>query len=297
MECLESVFMQEPPPEYEVIVIDNASSDESLELIKSRFPQITLIANEKNTGFSRANNKAIRLSSSPYILLLNNDASLREKDFLKKALSFMERNKDAAALGPEILSSGGKVQNPYYISYPNTATEFLSISGLLPVYNRFMPGRYFYTREGLARYAKDKGGINVSHLCGACMFLRRHAVEEAGLFDEDMFFYREDLDLCYRLKKKGWKIFVLPSITAVHTGAISSKKAPFSVTAEAAKSLYIFFKKNYGIREYFYIRLVHFAAAFLRMLIHPLLRIMKRSSPGAGAFYREIFKRGLIGIR
>jgi GT2 family glycosyltransferase len=295
--CLESVFRQQAPFDYEVIVVDNASSDGSRENISARFPGVRLIANEENLGFSRANNQAIRQSLSPYILLLNNDAYLTEENFLERAVAFMERRKDSAAVGPEIISPAGRVQNPYYISFPNLATEFLSLSGLLSLYNSFNKDGYFYTREGLAHYKKGPGGIIVSHLCGACMFLRRKAVEETGLLDERMFFYREDMDICFRFRRNKWKILVAPFVTAIHIGTESSKKAPFSVTGEAVKSMYIFFKKNYGKRKYVCLRALHFFTAFFRLLIYPLLRATGKSSSGALALYTKIFKYSLTGIR
>lgn len=295
--CLESIFRQRTFFEYEVIVVDNASSDGSREGILFQFPKVRLIANKSNFGFSRANNQAIRQSSSPYILLLNNDAHLVGEDFLEKACAFMEKRKDCAAIGPDIISPDRKVQNPYYKSYPSLTTEFLSLGGLLPIYNFFNRDKYFYTREGLAYYQKDSRETIVSHLCGACILVRRKGVEDAGLLDERMFFYHEDLDLCFRLRKNGWKIFVLPDITAVHVGTGSWEKVPFSVTGEATKSRYLFFKKNYGRRQYLYIRLVHFATSFIRILIYPVLRLLGKSSPKARSFYIDIFRYSLMGMK
>ena len=103
-----------------------------------------------------------------------------------------------------------------------------------------------------------------------------------------MFFYREDMDLSFRCIKNGWKIFVLPYITAIHAGTGTWKKVPFSVTTEAVKSMHIFFKKNYGRRKYLYIRLIHFITTFPRILIYPLR---------PRAFYMDIFRYSLIGIR
>ena len=294
--CLESIFRQRTSFGYECIVVDNGSTDGSCENILSRFPQVRLIANKTNLGFSRANNQAIRQSVSPYILLLNNDAYLKEEDFLEKACAFMEERKDCSALGPEIISPDGKVQNPYYSSFPSLATEFLSLSGILPLYNLFNKDKYFYTREGLAHYEKGSDEILVSHLCGACMLMRREAIEDVGLLDERMFFYREDMDLSYRMRKKGWKIFTIPYITAIHIGARSWEKVPFSVGMEATKSIYIFFKKNYGEFQYLFLRLIHLVTAFFKILAYPILRVFGKSSPKALSYYRDVFKQSLIGI-
>lgn len=294
--CLESIFRQRATFSYEAIVVDNGSSDGSREEIISQFPQVRLIANKTNFGFSRANNQAILRSSSTYILLLNNDAYLKEEDSLEKAVAFMERRREAGAIGPEIINPEGKVQNPYYKGYPNLATEFLSLAGLLPVYNFLTGEGYFYTPHGLAFYRKDLKEISVSHLCGACMLLRGQALEEVGLLDERMFFYREDLDLSFRLRKKGWKIFILPYLTAVHAGARSWEKVPFSIGGEATKSIYFFFKKNYGEWQYQLLRLIHLGTVFPRLLVHPILRFLGKSTPKARAYYRSIFEASLNGL-
>ena len=285
--CLGSIFGQKASFAYECIVVDNASTDGSCKDILSKFPQVRLIANKSNLGFSRANNQAIKISSSPYILLLNNDAYLKEKDFVENACAFMKERKDCSALGPEITDADGKLQNPYYKSFPGLATEFLSLSGLLPVYNFFNRNKYFYTREGLAHYEKGSNVVIVSHLCGSCMLMRRKAIEDVGLLDEEMFFYREDMDISYRMRKKGWKIFVLPYITAIHEGTGSWEKAPFSVQREAIKSFHLFFKKIYGKRQYSYMRLIHFVTSFPRILIYP---VRPRS------FYMDIFRYSLMGV-
>lgn len=294
-ECLSSILNQKASFNYEVIVVDNCSSDGSREDILTMFPEVRLIANESNLGFSRANNQAIRSVASQYILLLNIDAYLREKYFLEKACEFMDHRGDCGGIGPEIISPSGKVQNPYYKSYPNIATEFLSLSGLLGLYNILDRGRYFYTKEGLAYYVKSQKPIAVAHLCGACMFLRKESIQDIGLFDEDMFFYREDMDLSFRLKKKGWKIFILPYLTAIHVGRGSWGNYVPSIEEEVIRSKYIFFKKHYS-RNYPYIRLIHFIIACFRILIYPLLRIWGRSTPRAFSFYKNILKSSLIGV-
>lgn len=295
--CLASVISQRTTLSYEIIVVDNASVDGSREEILSRFPQVKLMANKTNLGFSRANNQAISLSRGFYLLLLNNDACIQGEDFLEKAVSFMEKKKDAGAMGPEMVSQEGKVQNPYYRGYPHLATEFLSLAGLLPLYNFFHRYGYFYTRDGLAFYRPGREPLVVFHLCGACMLFRRQALEEAGLLDEDMFFYREDMDICFRLRKKGWKIFILPYLKTIHVAAGSWEKAAFSVGREATRSLYVFFRKHYGSAAYQMLRLIHLAVVFPRILIYAFLAFLGKTRSKAKAYYQDILKASLIGSK
>ena len=206
--CLRSVYKDFGRLSLEVLVVDNASSDGSVELVHEEFPQVGLICNDENLGFSSANNQAIRNSNGRYILLLNNDAYLLE-DALEKMVRFMDSHPQAAALGPKLLNEDGSTQ-PSTNNFPALGAMALNkLIGKSPLATRLM-GEFSMQHWGYGHTRQ------VDMVTGACMMIRREALEEVGLFDENIFMYHEETDLCYRMKKAGWKVYFYPDAKCVH---------------------------------------------------------------------------------
>ncbi len=232
----------------EVIVVDNASNDGSPNMVETEFPQARLIKNELNLGFARAINQGIGLSRGRYLLLLNSD-TLLEGCALEEMVRSMDDHPEAGSMGPRLVLPDGLPQ-PYSFGCDPTLGYLLRRGlGLL-------------LRKG---YLHDWGTDEIKEVdwvSGASMMLRREALEDIGLLDENFFLYFEDNDLCLRLRQKGWKVYFNPRIEVVHLGGESLIKNK-SARAEYYKSLLYFYRKHYG----------KFAASLLTLLL-PLYRLL-----------------------
>ena len=234
--CLTSIHHAAPQISFEVLVVDNASGDGSAQMVRAEFPQVTLLANESNYGFARANNQALRISKSGYHLLLNPD-TLVSQGSLDKMVEFMDHHPDAGASGCQLVWPDGAVQ-PSCRTFPSLLAVFLRGTRLHKLYNK-----------PVARYLmadwNHSSVREVDWVFGACLLLRRKALEDVGLLDEGFFLYYEDIDLCYRLKARGWKVYYNPQIQVVHYYQRASARGILNrATLEHVKSVFRLFKKH-----------------------------------------------------
>lgn len=203
--AINSVIEKTEGIEYEIFVVDNASNDGSIEAIEQKFPNIKIIKSPINGGFGYANNLAIKQASGKYILCLNTD-TLLINNAIKIMFDFMEENSNAGACGGQLYNKDGTLQQSFGY-YPSTPT-FLLKYGLF---------RFFYIKPKLLKKEQQ-----VDFIIGADLFLRKKTIEEVGLFDEEIFMYGEEVDLCYRIKQKYYKIFIIPNSKITHFGGQSS---------------------------------------------------------------------------
>lgn len=233
--CLSSVFKDCSLCSMEVIVVDNGSSDDSGKMVKSKFSQAILVENEGNVGYCKASNQAIRASRGKFILLLNSDTEIMP-GALDSLYRFARQRPDAGAIGPMLLNTDGTLQ------YSCRSFPSFGIAAM----HAFL-GLFFPTNPYTRAYKLTEWGHNsereVDWISGACMFLRRQALEQIGFFDEDYFMYVEDVDLCYRLWQVGWKVYYLPSAKIIHHIAQSSQQSP-KMVIEHHKSIYRFYAKQ-----------------------------------------------------
>lgn len=238
--CLESVFRTtQSRYQSEVIVVDNASADGSAEAVRHLYPQVTLLAQEKNLGFARANNQGIDLAKGRYILLLNPDTIL-QPDTLATMLDFMEQNSDIGASGCKVLLPDGSLDKACKRSIPtplNAFYHYLGLPKIFPTNRKF--GAYNLT------FLPEDEVSEVGALVGAFMLVRRDVVNGVGALSEDYFMYGEDIDWCYRIKEAGWKIVYYPKAEIVHYKRASSKKVKLKTTYHFYKSMLIFYNKFY----------------------------------------------------
>jgi GT2 family glycosyltransferase len=252
--CLRLIDRASEETKIEIFVVDNGSIDGSSEAVKEEFPGVTLIANPMNFGFSKANNQGIRLSKGKYVLLLNPDTQLRggAVDVLK---GFMNDHPEAGVAGAQLLNSDGSKQNSI-ANFPSLATELLNKSllrWLLP--NQFPGKEREYTHP-----------IEVDSVIGACMMVRREAIERVGLLDEDYFLFLEETDWCYRMKKAGWKVYHVPHAEVYHFQGKSAEREKKRAKVEYYRSRYIFFKKHRGPWQLFVLRVGLFTKLVLECL-------------------------------
>jgi GT2 family glycosyltransferase len=232
-DCLESLYRAVKIP-FDLYVVDNASTDGSPEMVRERFPQARLIVNRENLGFAPANNQVLQEIRAPFVLLLNPDTVVLE-GAVEGMLGFLKGNPEVAIVAPQYLNQDGSKQNSFD-NFPSLATELFNKS-LLRI---LLPGA-FPSKRG------DYGGpLEVDSVIGAGMMLRQEAFSRVGFFDEDYFLYLDESDLCFRLKRAGWRCFHLPNLQIYHVGGGAKKKVRPEATIEYYRSLYKFFRKNRG---------------------------------------------------
>jgi len=242
-QTIESVINREHPFSYNIYVVDNASADGSLEKLEEDFQDevedglVEFIANPENRGFSQANNQAITLSSSQYVLLLNSDTVV-QGDCLEKCLDYMAGDKEIGALGCKILLPDGKLDKACRRSFPTPTVSFYRMTGLsllFPRSKRF--GRYNLS------YLDENGTYEVDSLSGAFMLVRREAIDDVGLLDEEFFMYGEDIDWCYRIKQAGWKVVYYGDANITHYKGGSGRQS--KALYEFYNAMRLFYNKHY----------------------------------------------------
>jgi len=223
----------------EIFVVDNNSIDKSAEFIKQKYPDVIVIENDKNIGFSKANNIALAQATGKYVLILNPDTVLEEATF-DKMIEFIEQHPQAGAVTSKLILANGKLDSACRRSFPVPSVaipRMLGLSKLFP--NSKLFGKYNLT------YLDDNETYEVDAICGAFMFIPKKILDEVGYFDEDYFMYGEDLDLCYRINKAGWKIFYYPEVTTIHFKGESTKKTHLSYVNNFYGAMSIFVRKNF----------------------------------------------------
>ena len=238
-QCLRSVAEASRGIAVEVIVVDNASGDGSVEYLRERFPDVTIIASEENLGFARANNLAIRNSHGQYVLLLNPDTIVAKETF-SDFISFMDSTPDAGGCGAYMLHTDGSFAPESRRGLPTPFVAFCKMSGLASLFPKSRTlGRYYM------RYLNENEVNRIEIMSGAFMFLRRDALDKAGLLDEDFFMYGEDIDLSYRILKAGYNNYFLPS-RILHYKGESTVKSSYRYVHTFYRAMELFFNKHYA---------------------------------------------------
>lgn len=253
--CLTSIESGQSRCMLDVWVVDNASSDGSVAMVRHEFPHVHLIANETNGGYAFANNLALRrivwnddvpssvepgASAPDYILLLNPDTVV-PAGALDRLVGYLEAHPDIGACGPKLLLPDGSLDLACRRAFPSPAAfvyHAVGLSRLFPRSPRF--GRYNLT------YLDPDVETEVDSVVGACMLVRAPVVREVGLLDEAYFMYGEDLDWAYRIKQYGWRIMYVPSVTVHHYKRASSRQRPFQSIRHFYDAMRVFHRKHYA---------------------------------------------------
>lgn len=229
--CLRSLYASPLRARFETLVVDNGSTDGSQQMLAENFPQVQLIQNSENVGLSRASNQGIQASHGRYVLLLNNDTIVNGESF-DTMVEFMDSHPDAGAVGGRLLNPDGSFQSGY-ASFSSFTQEFLIASNL---------GEHFWS--GYPSHGTSNRVRVVDWLSSACLLLRRTALDQVGLLDEQYFVYGDETDLQYRLKHSGWKVYYLPNVTIIHYGGRSLNRWRRRMLVYRGKML--FYKKRYS---------------------------------------------------
>jgi GT2 family glycosyltransferase len=237
LKCIESFYRTVKGLGFEIFVVDNGSSDGSPDSVQRRFPEIELIRNRRNLGFARANNEALKRSKGRYALLLNTDVILTD-DAVEKLVEFMEENPTVGIAGGQLINGDGSKQNSFD-NFPSLATEALNKSLL----------RMFFPKRYPSKRVDYREPIDVHSVIGACMIIRSQSIKEVGLLDEDYFFFLEETDWCYRMRRRRWRVCHMPQAKIVHLQGKTANLVKDRAKIEYYRSLYLFFKKHRGIVE------------------------------------------------
>ncbi len=254
----------------EIFVVDNNSADNSVAMVRSKFPDVHLIENHDNVGFARANNQAIRISKGEYVLLLNPDTVV-EEDTFEKCIAFMDAHPQGGGLGVKMVDGNGRFlpESKRGIPYPSSAFyKLFGLSKLFPKSTKF--GAYHAT------YIGEDETAEVEVLSGAFMLLRKEALDKVGLLDEDYFMYGEDIDLSYRILKGGYKNYYFPETRIIHYKGESTKKGSLNYVYVFYKAMQIFAQKHFSSNNAKLFGVVINVAIWFRAALAALKRIVGR---------------------
>jgi GT2 family glycosyltransferase len=268
-QCLHATLKAAEKLSSEVIVVDNNSVDGSCSMVEEKFPQVTLIANHQNVGFSKANNQAIRMAKGEYVLLLNPDTVVEEDSFLK-IIDFMDKTPLAGGLGVKMIDGKGKFLPESKRGLPTPEVAFwkmFGFSSLFPRSKRF--GKYHLG------YLDNNKTHEVEILAGAFMLLRRETLDKVGLLDEDYFMYGEDIDLSYRITLGGYKNYYFPETTIIHYKGESTKKGSINYVKVFYNAMIIFANKHFSKGNARRFALLINMAIYFRAFISLLVRFIK----------------------
>jgi N-acetylglucosaminyl-diphospho-decaprenol L-rhamnosyltransferase len=267
-------------------VVDNGSTDGSAELVREEFPDVELFVSRENRGFAVANNLGIRRARGRYVLLLNADTEIAP-DAAGELYRFMEARPDVGLAGARLVFPDGRDQDCAF-EFPTLAMAFLDV---FPLHHRLLGGRL----NGRYRVAGRAEPFPIGHPLGACMFVRREALEQVGLLDEGFFMYAEEVDWCLRLRRAGWGIYCVPTAVVVHYGGASAGQFREAMLVELYRSRYRLFRRHYTRRYQTAARLIFRAGhlwAALRLRLAARGRVLQAEERARLRAHRRI-----LGLR
>jgi len=286
--CLKSIYDQTRDITFEVIYVDNASKDGTVEMVASEFPRVRIIKNNENKGFIIANNHGIEISKGRYLLLLNSDTIVLD-NAIAKTTWFADAHPEAAVVGCKVLNPDRTLQRTCFM-YPSALNMFLSATYLYKIF----PRSRFFGRELMTWW--DLNDVReVETICGCFSLIRRKAIEQVGLMDKRYFFYGDDPDWCYRFKKHGWRVIFTPEAQIIHYGGQSTKQMARKYRWQLEGSRLMFIRLHSNRWVFPFARM--FTALFFLLrtpywLIHGVLRSSERKKSFdtavtylAGCFY------------
>ena len=263
--CLESIYKQHDATQFEIILVDNASTDGSVEMVQESFPDVRLLANDENVGFARANNQAIKISRGDYLLLLNPDTEVRA-GALDTLVRFLDENPQAGTAGSRLVNPDGSLQMSCTPS-PTLSRELWRLFHL----DRFKPYGIYDMRSWCLEKPR-----RVDILQGASLVIRREVFEQVGLLDEDFFVFSEEVDLCHRIQQAGWELYWVPQSQVVHYGGQSTNQVPEKMFLELYRGKVLFFRKHRGWWITLLYKVILLFAALARLAVTPLAWLEKQ---------------------
>jgi hypothetical protein len=265
VQAIESVLASETDYRYEVLVVDNASTDSSPDVIRSRFPQIRFIANEHNLGFAKGNNIGIREARGRYILLLNSDTVV-ERNTLETMVRFMDSRPEVGAAGCKVVLPDGSLDKACRRGFPTPSASFYYAFGI----SRLFPANPRFNQYQLG-YLNPDEDYPVDCLVGAFMMVRKEVIRQVGMLDEEFFMYGEDIDWCYRIKQAGWSIHYYPYTRITHYKGASSRRKPFKIIYEFHRAMYLFHRKHFRQKYSWLVNGLVYSGIFIKFALSVLM--------------------------
>jgi GT2 family glycosyltransferase len=257
-QCLESIYLSGSGLTFEIIVVDNGSTDDSISSCAAHFPEVRIISNDRNLGFAKANNQGLAVAKGRYFLLLNSDTIVLPAA-LDELVRVADDHAEIGAIGPTLLNLDGTLQKSWS-KFPTLWSEIL--------------GTLIRRRQSIV---DEPFAFDVDWIGGACILVRSETVADVGTLDEDYFFYSEEVDWCFRMKKKGWKVWYLSSAKIYHIGGGSSKQSLWQMGLLYQNKLR-YFNKNHGLTQATVLRYGLALANFFGLIRH--LPFLTGKKPG-----------------
>lgn len=270
LNCLASIYQSITDSRFEVILIDNASHDNSIEAIADKHPQVRLIVNTNNLGFSKANNQGMLIAQGRYVLLLNSDTVI-EPDTLDTMIRFMDEHPKVGVAGCKVVLPDGSLDKACRRGFPTPSATFYYVSRLSKLFPK-NPRINAYHREDL----DPDEEYPIDCLIGAFMMVRREVIDQVGMLDEDFFMYGEDVDWCYRIKQAGWVNYYYPRTQIVHYKRASSRNKPFKITYEFHRAFFVLYNKHFREKYPFWVNGLMYVGMGLKMTVALLFNTLAK---------------------
>lgn len=268
-QAIESIYNSQTNYQFEIIVIDNHSQDQSPEKLSKDFPEIRMIVNEENVGFSRANNQGIKASRGRYLLLLNSDTII-EQNTIDVMVRFMDQHTEVGASGCKVLLTDGRLDKACRRGFPTPLASFYYLFG----FSKLFPVHPHFNQYHLSHLDENKD-YPVDCLVGAFMLIRREVIDQIGYLDEDFFMYGEDIDYCYRIKEAGWQIHYYPYTSIIHFKGASSRKKSLKLLYEFHRAMFLFHRKHYRHNYFFIVNGFVYTGIFVRFILSLIKNVFK----------------------
>lgn len=270
-DCLNSLYAHAPNGEYEIIVVDNHSTDGTIEMLESQFPQVQLIKNPTNNGFTAPMNQALQQAQGQYLLQLNPDTIVHDQA-LNQLIQFMQSHPKVGICGPKVLNTDGSLQKPCRRGESTpwaVITYFLGLSSLFPKSKLF--GGY------LMNYLDEDEINEVDGVAGSCMLLRREVIDQIGYLDERFFAYQEDADFCFQARQAGWKVYYVPTAQITHYGGQGgSRVQPYRSIFEWHRSYWLYYRKNLAANYFFLLNWLYYLAMLVKLALALLSNLVRK---------------------
>lgn len=285
MDSIESIYASQPDGNFDIWVVDNFSSDGSPAIIQENYPDVKFIENDENVGFAKANNQALRKSQGEYVLLLNPDTVVKT-NAISELIHFLDNNPDAGVAGARLINPDGTLQISAF-PFPTLFREFWRMFHLDSI--------VCLSNYPMNNWNKDQAR-EVDTLLGACMLIRREALDQFDLFDEEYFIYSEEVDLCTRLKKAGWRLYWVPGAVVIHYGGKSTQQVSEEMFLRLYEGKILYFRKHHSRLSVFVYKLVLFAATITRLVLTPFALVEEPAKRNEHLSLSNNYRRLLLSL-
>ncbi|NMC13322.1 MAG: glycosyltransferase family 2 protein [Chloroflexi bacterium] len=269
--CLLSIRQNPPSGDFEFIVADNNSADGTIEMLQAEFPEVKVIINSQNLGFTIPMNQALKEAKGKYLLQLNPD-TLIHPQALTRLIDFMENHPEIGICSPKVLNDDGTMQKPCRRGESRPLAVIGYFTGLGKVFPRNKP-----LNEYLMSYMDEDETHAVAGVAGSCMLLRKEVIDQIGYLDERFFAYQEDADFCFRARKAGWQVYYYPQAQITHFGGLGGSRVhPYRSIYEWHKSYFLYYRKNLASDYCFLFNGVYYVAMLVKFLVTLLVNLFRK---------------------